>query len=165
MPDFYRDKDGVKHQWPTCEVPGCKKKAQNATGGDNPKPRKSVTLRERFGGEGFICSSHHTKNLARNAGMSHNSFHPYLKYRKDYCENIDGRLGFVCTYEPPSELVKEEMGLEKDFKGFLHTDHIDGNPTNNVEENMQTLCANCHTFKTYINGDNLTEGRKTLRNA
>jgi hypothetical protein len=66
-----------------------------------------------------------------------NSKHPYLKYRKKYCENIDGRLGFTCT----SEII---------ISAQLHVDHIDGVHDNNNEENCQTLCSNCHIFKTYI---------------
>ena len=30
----------------------------------------------------------------------------------------------------------------------LDVDHIDGNHANNIEENLQTLCANCHRLKT-----------------
>lgn len=31
----------------------------------------------------------------------------------------------------------------------LHVDHIDGNHGNNTKENLQFLCPNCHTQKTY----------------
>lgn len=33
----------------------------------------------------------------------------------------------------------------------LDVDHIDGNKRNHVEENLQTLCANCHRLKTHAN--------------
>ena len=46
----------------------------------------------------------------------------------------------------------------------LDADHIDGNPTNNVEENIQTLCKCCHVVKTKDNEDYLTDGRTTLKN-
>jgi hypothetical protein len=55
---------------------------------------------------------------------------PWLKHRKDSCE----RCGF--TPEHSSQ---------------LDVDHIDGNKQNNVLENLQTLCANCHRLKTHIN--------------
>ena len=47
-----------------------------------------------------------------------NSTHPYRRYRKDYCENIDGRLtyqgvNFTCT----ATIVS---------KAQLQVDHIDG---------------------------------------
>ena len=34
--------------------------------------------------------------------------------------------------------------------------------TDQREENHQTLCADCHIYKTFVAGDNLTPGRKTL---
>ena len=39
-------------------------------------------------------------------------------FREEYCENIDGRLGHVCT----TTIV---------IDGQLQVDHIDGNPGNN----------------------------------
>ena len=36
---------------------------------------------------------------------------------------------------------------------MLDVDHIDGNHQNNDPENLQTLCANCHRLKTYVNRD------------
>ena len=79
-----------------------------------------------------------------------NSKHKYLKYRKTFCENIDGRLGFVCT----CNIV---------LNAQLQVDHIDGNPENNDPANLQTLCANCHIVKTIMNGDSKTPGRKMLK--
>ena len=35
----------------------------------------------------------------------------------------------------------------------LDVDHIDGNKNNNDISNLQTLCANCHRLKTYLNKD------------
>ena len=75
----------------------------------------------------------------------------YKKFRKDYCENIDGRLGLVCT-----ATIVEPMWQ-------LDADHIDGDPTNNTENNIQTLCKNCHAVKTKDSKDYLTAGRKTLK--
>ena len=39
---------------------------------------------------------------------------------------------------------------------MLDMDHIDGDHYHNVEENIQTLCKNCHSYKTKMNGDNRT---------
>ena len=70
----------------------------------------------------------------------------YRKYRKDYCENIDGRLGFVCT----SIIIDPEWQLD--------TDHINGNNKSHLTLGaaaMQTLCKNCHAIKTRDSRDHL----------
>jgi predicted HNH restriction endonuclease len=33
----------------------------------------------------------------------------------------------------------------------IHIDHKDGNKHNNKDENLWSLCANCHALKTYVN--------------
>jgi hypothetical protein len=80
-----------------------------------------------------------------------NSKHPYRQYRKDYCENIDKRLGFSCT----TNII---------WTGMLDVDHIDENPSNNDPFNFQTLCACCHRYKgnIFIKKYGKTPGRKTL---
>lgn len=52
---------------------------------------------------------------------------PYIKHKKLCCE----MCGFIPTH--PCQLD-------------IH--HIDGNHFNNVEDNLQTLCANCHRLET-----------------
>lgn len=61
-------------------------------------------------------------------------------FKKNYCENIDGRLGYKCT-------------ATIQFGGQLELDHINGNHYMNFTWNVQTLCKNCHSYKSYINGD------------
>jgi hypothetical protein len=102
---------------------------------------------------GFSSVEAYYQDLAKKAGFESyneykNSIHPYLKYRKTYCENIDGRLGFVCT----TSIV---------WNGMLDVDHIDGNPFHNSESNLQTLCKCCHSYKTNKSKDFLTPGRKS----
>jgi hypothetical protein len=127
-----------------CQVPDCKKTAQNAGHG---RWRKANWVREEFGvEEGYVCQEHHSTNYGINGWQ-------YKKFRKTYCENIDGRIGGIkCT----ATIV---------YEGQLQVDHIDGNPTNNDESNLQTLCANCHTHKTYLNEDYASAGRKALHAA
>lgn len=103
---------------------------------------------------GFKKPSEHLNHKARQKGYSSysqllNEYHPYRKYRKEYCENKDGRLGFVCR-------VKIRIPAQ------LQVDHKNGNPSDNRPRNLQTLCACCHIFKTHKNRDYETAGRKKL---
>lgn len=73
-------------------------------------------------------------------------------YKKNFCENKDGRLGFICP-------------VDKNWKfpnSVLHGDHIDGNHENNRPENLQTLCSICHHLKGLHSGDFVSsvKGRK-----
>jgi hypothetical protein len=60
--------------------------------------------------------------------------------KKDYCENIDGRLEYKCTTTILGTYMND-------------LDHKDGDHYNNIEENMQTLCACCHRHKSKQNKD------------
>ena len=42
----------------------------------------------------------------------------------------------------------------------LEVDHIDGNAENNVEENFQLLCPNCHALTPFYRNLNRCRGRK-----
>jgi len=94
--------------------------------------------------------------VAHKAGFNNrteylNSKHPYRKYRKDYCENRDGRLGFKCT----TTIV---------WDGMLDVDHIDEDPSHNKPANLQTLCKCCHAYKgnVFLKENGQTPGRKAL---
>lgn len=106
-----------------CSEPGCNKVGQH-TG----KYRVDGTIIRRA-----KCAKHHSMQY-RMSGWE------YKIHRKDYCENKDGRLGYTCT----ATIV---------WEGQLTVDHINGVHTDNREENLQTLCANCHNYKTYVNQD------------
>ena len=119
---------------------------------------------------GFDNVQHYLKDQAIKAGYRSiterlNASHPYRKYRKDYCENQDGRLGFVCQAVFPSEDVLNSLGIEYGVAPHFDVDHIDGNPRNNKPENLQTLCKCCHSVKNLINKDYKSAGRKTLKAA
>ena len=64
--------------------------------------------------------------------------------KKTYCENKDGRLGFICATK----------GV-KLFSCMLDMDHIKPEAQGglNVPENIQTLCKNCHARKSWEDGD------------
>lgn len=61
--------------------------------------------------------------------------------KKKYCQNQDGRLGFG---ECSAQIVDMCQ---------LDLDHIDGDHYNNTPDNIQTICKNCHSVKTKLNGD------------
>jgi 5-methylcytosine-specific restriction endonuclease McrA len=42
----------------------------------------------------------------------------------------------------------------------LKFDHIDGNPMNSSDDNIQLLCGNCHDLKTLLHQDYLAEDKK-----
>jgi hypothetical protein len=97
------------------------------------------------------------KNSATKAGYDNvtdylNSKHRYRRNRIDYCENIDGRLGFVCTTTIAD-------------KSMLEVDHINNNNKDDNPNNHHTICACCHRFKTRYFGHltNLTYIKKLFR--
>ena len=119
---------------PMCVVQDCSKRGQH-TG--------------RYKNNGYpifrkTCVKHHS--IEYGLGDWH-----YKIHRKEYCENIDGRLGFNCT----TTII--------DYEWQLDIDHKDGDPSNNVIENLQTLCKCCHAIKTKTERDYMTPGRKTLK--
>ena len=161
---------------PRCQHRGCNEPAQH-TG--NYRKDGTPCFRK-------LCSTHHSKKTAKRHGMGSlaevvaakhgmtvgeyqyyilkrradklgmsvvdyvNSKHPYRKHRKEYCENRDGRLGFKCRYK-----IRHSAQLQ--------VDHINGNPKDNRSKNLQTLCSNCHCYKTHLNKDYATPGRKALK--
>tara|TARA_Y100000389_G_scaffold120343_1_gene117647 strand:- start:9527 stop:10135 length:609 start_codon:yes stop_codon:yes gene_type:complete len=137
----------TKRQYPTCTIKNCRKKA-TLLGTNHEGELKFSEYCEQHGGTPY-----------------------HLQWRKPYCENIDGRLGFKCTttiyYDPP---LPKSIEWLRDY-GFpqpmLQVDHMDGNPYNEPTDgsNFQTLCACCHTYKTWKSGDSQTAGRKQLKEA
>ena len=83
------------------------------------------------------CQKHASKRRSSDFKEKRNKYaarykRPYREFLKDYCECC----GFVATH-----------------RCQLDVDHIDGNHSNNAPENLQTLCANCHRLKTWLNRD------------
>lgn len=157
---------------PKCEVPGCCNDAQYHGKSKTGKKvfRTAVWVKEKYNvRKGYICGNHYYEEISKRKGFGgniaewKNSHHKYRKHRKDYCENRDGRLGFKCTFTPPTIEELDAIGVHELFKGWLDVDHLDGNPDNCEPENVQTLCKCCHSIKTNMNKDYATEGRDVKR--
>lgn len=71
--------------------------------------------------------------------------------RKNYCENIDGHLGYDCPVKVGFFRKKEDVWAH--YLDALHLDHKDGNHFNNVPDNVETICAVCHARKSRENDD------------
>jgi hypothetical protein len=104
-----------------CEVDGCESLGQHL---GRYHANGEIKRRKK-------CPKHHRSEY----GMLN---WDYKKYRKTYCENIDGRLGFVCS----------SVIVESAWEWQLDADHINGDHDDNREENIQTLCKCCHPIKT-----------------
>lgn len=127
--------EGSKTSWkdrPVCQIDGCGNHAMYQYQYDDGEWKWRV----RHGK--IICSAHHNQG-----------WHPTLRHRKDYCENIDGRLGYRCT----TTVV---------WMGMLDVDHKNGKPNDDRPVNLQTLCKCCHAYKTHMNKDYASPGRKAL---
>jgi hypothetical protein len=98
---------------------------------------------------------HLNLQLALDNGFSNytdyaNSKHVWRQHRMDYCENIDGRLGEPCT---STILLSGQLEVDHIFpkgraKRLGWTDEQINHPSN-----LQTLCRNCHSYKTITNRD------------
>ena len=157
-----------------CIEEGCNQQGQNMGKSYVKGPMKDMPMRRKRCG---TCHGKHTAKkhglkrmsqvVAKNAGKTEtqyrNQWHKYLKYRKTYCENVDGRLGFICNSVLPTPEMLKAAGIPWEPIQFLEVDHIDGNSENQDPLNLQTLCKCCHMIKGAQNGDHLTPGRKSRR--
>ena len=76
-----------------------------------------------------VCTTCHRKKDIAAPGVK--------IFKKSYCENNNGMLGFPCT-------------STIHYSGVLELDHIDGNHYHNLQHNVQTLCKICHSYKGYL---------------
>lgn len=74
------------------------------------------------------------------------------RYKKKLTDN-EHELRF--NYKKFKKLHCEECGFIPEHKCQLDVDHVDGDHSNNKKENLQTLCANCHRLKTYLNKEGI----------
>ena len=117
--------------------------------------KRRLTGRPRIGGkrclEGCSCRKHQSPNKGRS--------YPQLRVK---CP-LDCKCGrhkpppTKGTTSNPRKLYLSDRcdrcGFIAENKCQLDIDHIDGDHSNNDPSNIQTLCANCHRLKTWLNGD------------
>lgn len=81
---------------------------------------------------GCINFNNHGKRRGCRKPWQRDASTAYKKHKKDHCE----APGCVFIAKHPIQ---------------LDVDHIDGDHNNHNPENLQTLCANCHRYKTLMN--------------
>lgn len=64
------------------------------------------------------------------------------------------------NYQLLKGLVCNKCGFIAEHPCQIDLDHIDGDPQNNESSNLESLCANCHRLKTFLNRDWESRGRK-----
>lgn len=79
-----------------------------------------------------VCWKCHLGRTGRRPKKGRSKGYNYAAFKKCSCE----LCGFVPTHSCQ-----------------LDVDHIDGDHKNNAQGNLQTLCANCHRLKTWLNRD------------
>jgi 5-methylcytosine-specific restriction endonuclease McrA len=73
----------------------------------------------------------------------------YLPYCRS-CERTLYPSSKPIGYRKFKNICCDACGFIPLHKCQLDVDHIDGDHSNNNPDNLQTLCANCHRLKTYI---------------
>lgn len=129
---------------PKCLFPGC----VNSKHLMHTNPRTGTTTWRKY------CDKHRHYETAIKRGITvaalRRSLHRYKKYRKNYCENIDGKW----TGGNPCPMNNRKINDIEDSAGILDVDHINGDKTNHKESNLQTLCKCCHAIKTHLHDRN-----------
>jgi HNH endonuclease len=111
-----------------CAQIACRDKAVNCEScGKGFRPAKY----SRRNGRGKYCSSQCWADCCSKSKL-HNRKWLRKNHLKDKCD----RCGFIA-----------------EDKCQLDLDHVDGDSTNHSDNNLQTLCANCHRLKTQLCGD------------
>ena len=83
---------------------------------------------------------------ARTTGKRGPAMEGITIHKKQYCENVDSRLGWKCPVDPSA-------WIELNMLNALDLEHLAGDHDNNIPENVDTICKLCHGKKSVINGD------------
>tara|TARA_E500000318_G_C3447469_1_gene167503 strand:- start:91 stop:651 length:561 start_codon:yes stop_codon:yes gene_type:complete len=137
---YYYVWDYIKYGAPKCIVKGCNEHQVMRTRGGKPE------LYTKTGQPKFrkYCANCNSEDYKRS-------------YKKDYCENKDGRLGWKCKHIPIPKWVPMKFGISNFFNEY-DVDHIDSNRNNNHSSNFHTLCKSCHNLKTRLEADGYSFG-------
>lgn len=111
---------------------------------------KEKSIKEKHGVDDIKKITSQRNGFGDDVTAYLNSKHEYRQFRKTYCENVDGRLGFRCTTTIliVSQLEVDHIFPKSKAKLLDWTDEQINHPNN-----LQTLCRCCHTYKTIKNGD------------
>ena len=117
------------HELPKCVNPGCNRPVM-------VRDWKNWSIKSECG----------TCYKARVSGFFGPAMVGITIHKKEYCENIDGHLGWKCPV--PSKAWKK-----LDLLNALDLEHLDGDHFNNVPSNVETICKLCHGKKSILNND------------
>lgn len=76
-----------------------------------------------------------------------------------YCKSCKNNKARTMNYIKKD--FCESCGFVAQHKVQLDIDHINGDHSNNDPSNLQTICANCHRLKTYMNKDHMNNNWKS----
>ena len=92
--------------------------------------------------KGRFCDKH-TKQYKKSESKHYEAHRP-SRVKRGYGEHWQ-KLRKMILYEDP--LCVRCAGVGR-YVAATQVDHIDGNAMNNARENLQALCASCHSRKT-----------------
>ena len=133
--------------------------------GINLIPRRKVNSCENFNKNKKLKSIKYCLNCG-SVIKSHNTKYCSNKCQQEFQNKIiinrwkSGEFDGVCKYmytRPLKKYMLEKVGYKCELCGWnkiniklgyspLQLHHIDGNPKNNDESNLQILCPNCHSL-------------------
>lgn len=109
------------------------------------------------------------KKFCNNKCQAEYQYQSYIERWRDGLEN--GRRGLLQTSVHIIRFIKEKFDNkcvkcgwceinQTTGKSPLHIDHLNGNPYDNTEENLQLICPNCHSLTPTFGALNKGNGRK-----